>query len=405
MTNSLGGAVCHLPSSPTNFVLVFGHLMDVYLSVTANPPSLRPSFHPSFCILVYHSAVQLMPIRILSLPAADLQYALSSMNTKDLIALSLCSKRTKSLVKASNREIEGIVADVHKNRIRVRIGTSRLEENDQHQFEYGIEFLNISDSQIELGGNGKEVKFWRKQEFTRSDWIPHFLSIFHESMIHQLDIKNVSLSYLDTIKQIIPKFCHSSAKLMTIRILSLPVTDLLYALKYMDLGDLIAFSLCSKQTKNLVKSSNRKIESINAKVDENRIRVRIVTKRYHKHHTDSDHQNYGFVSFDVFDSDSGNRFESKVRWKQELTQSDRIAHFLSIFNESVIHKLIIENVNLSYLDTVKQLIPKCQTLKITGLCSDDVARIAFSKLSHIAAEELEIYKNTGGPILIERLQK
>ncbi|PIC11371.1 hypothetical protein B9Z55_029129 [Caenorhabditis nigoni] len=308
-----------------------------------------------------------MPIRILSLPAADLQYALSSMNTKDLIALSLCSKRTKSLVKASNREIEGIVADVHKNRIRVRIGTSRLEENDQHQFEYGIEFLNISDSQIELGGNGKEVKFWRKQEFTR--------------------------------------ICHSSAKLMTIRILSLPVTDLLYALKYMDLGDLIAFSLCSKQTKNLVKSSNRKIESINAKVDENRIRVRIVTKRYHKHHTDSDHQNYGFVSFDVFDSDSGNRFESKVRWKQELTQSDRIAHFLSIFNESVIHKLIIENVNLSYLDTVKQLIPKCQTLKITGLCSDDVARIAFSKLSHIAAEELEIYKNTGGPILIERLQK
>ncbi|CAO4382449.1 unnamed protein product [Caenorhabditis nigoni] len=117
-----------------------------------------------------------MPIRILSLPAADLQYVLSSMNTKDLIALSLCSKRTKNLVKASNREIEGIVADVHENRIR-----------------------------IELGRNGKEVKFWRKQEFTKSDWIPHFLSIFHESMIHQLDIKNVSLSYLDTIKEIIPK--------------------------------------------------------------------------------------------------------------------------------------------------------------------------------------------------------
>ncbi|CAO4382429.1 unnamed protein product [Caenorhabditis nigoni] len=181
---------------------------------------------------------------------------------------------------------------------------------------------------------------------------------------------------------------------MPIRLLSLPSEDLQYALLSMDIGDLIALSLCSKRTKNLVKSSNRKIEAICAVVNENRICVRIVLKKYHELPDDPDPQNYEFVAFNVFGSwtDLGSRFGSSIR-RKEYTQSEWFAHFLSIFNESMIHKLIIENVNLSYLDTVKQLIPKCQTLKITRLCSANVAKMAFSKLSPIAVKEVHIDNN------------
>ncbi|CAO4382369.1 unnamed protein product [Caenorhabditis nigoni] len=65
---------------------------------------------------------------------------------------------------------------------------------------------------------------------------------------------------------------------MPIHLLSLPGKDLQYALKCMDLGDLIAFSLSSNRTKNLVKDSKIQIVPIYADVYNNRIRLEIATK-------------------------------------------------------------------------------------------------------------------------------
>ncbi|CAO4382417.1 unnamed protein product [Caenorhabditis nigoni] len=138
-----------------------------------------------------------MPIPILSIPVADLQYAINCMETCDFIAFSLCSKRTKKLAKYSNRKIDPVSVEVYDNSIRFEILSWTLYPP--------IIFLAFSDSRIKLDrGNG--IKFWKKQQFTQSEWIAHFLSIFTEPIIHQLVISDVCpISYLDTVKQIIPK--------------------------------------------------------------------------------------------------------------------------------------------------------------------------------------------------------
>ncbi|PIC30325.1 hypothetical protein B9Z55_021601 [Caenorhabditis nigoni] len=141
-----------------------------------------------------------MPIRLLSLPDKDLQYALNCMDICDLIALSLCSKQTKNFAKLSNRYIEPISVQVYDNYVRFEIIPW-----DIHQPIIPITFLASSDSRINLDrGNGAEL--WRKRKFTQSDWIAHFLSIFDESMIDELVISDFCpISYLDNVKQIIPK--------------------------------------------------------------------------------------------------------------------------------------------------------------------------------------------------------
>ncbi|CAO4382376.1 unnamed protein product [Caenorhabditis nigoni] len=200
---------------------------------------------------------------------------------------------------------------------------------------------------------------------------------------------------------------------MPIRLLSLPVKDLRYALKCMDICDLIALSLCSKQTKNLVKCSNRKVDRTFIYSDENYIRFEICETIFHE-----DDESIIFYLFDRWvELDSGDREESESgesesgesdseersqtvekrrqfdSWrKEEFTQSDWIAHFLSIFNESMAYALEINDISLPYLETVKQIIPKCQTLRISPNCSDDVAKIAFRELLPII-KEVEIEKN------------
>ncbi|CAO4382406.1 unnamed protein product [Caenorhabditis nigoni] len=130
-----------------------------------------------------------MPIRLLSLPTSDLQYALNCMEIDELIAFSLCSKRTKALVKSANQKIHSICAE---------FGTwSRIIV--QHQDDDLV--FNFDDSWTELDrGNGVEV--WRKPEFTQSDWISHFLDIFNESKIGELIINDACpISYLDTVEK------------------------------------------------------------------------------------------------------------------------------------------------------------------------------------------------------------
>ncbi|CAO4382419.1 unnamed protein product [Caenorhabditis nigoni] len=141
-----------------------------------------------------------MPIRLLSLPDKDLQYALNCMDICDLIAFSLCSKQAKNLAKLSNRYIEPISVQVYDNYVRFEIIPW-----DIYQPIIPITFLASSDSRINLDrGNGAEL--WRKRKFTQSDWIAHFLSIFDESMIDELVISDFCpISYLDNVEQIIPK--------------------------------------------------------------------------------------------------------------------------------------------------------------------------------------------------------
>ncbi|PIC30342.1 hypothetical protein B9Z55_021610 [Caenorhabditis nigoni] len=137
-----------------------------------------------------------MPIRILSLPVADLQYALNCMDTWDLVAFSLCSKRTKNLVKFTVRKIKKIEANVYDCRICLTVQAFQTIQN--------FVFIGIHDSCITLDF-GKGTELWRKQGFTQRNWIPHFLDIFHESKIHSLVIMNVRLWDMDTVKQCIPK--------------------------------------------------------------------------------------------------------------------------------------------------------------------------------------------------------
>ncbi|CAO4382373.1 unnamed protein product [Caenorhabditis nigoni] len=197
---------------------------------------------------------------------------------------------------------------------------------------------------------------------------------------------------------------------MPIRLLSLPGKDLQYALECMDLVDIIAFSLCSKRTKNLVKESKIQIGPIYADVYKNRIRLEIAASEFQELEDDPDQNGPDFqedpdqecvlpiLSDSFINLDRGNGIE--VWRKQEFTQSDWIAHFLSIFNKSMVHGLFIENIcpseidniSIPYLDTVKQLIPKCQELTISHFCSDDIAKAAFCKLSS-SFDEVRIHKN------------
>ncbi|PIC30298.1 hypothetical protein B9Z55_021587 [Caenorhabditis nigoni] len=509
-----------------------------------------------------------MPIRILSLPIADLQYALNCMEIDELIAFSLCSKRTKNLVKDSKIPIESIYAEVYENYICLEIIMPSNLRGVQDDPDLLFIYLDFSNPWITLERkNGMEV--WRKEGFTQSDWIAHFLNIFNGSMIRELMINgSFPISYLDTVKRTIPKFqklhitddcstelakiafrelipsadkvqididpfdnelhisqflkpnlnyvcllnwrhpyklqlddlllanctfltmssaniterelnrfvklwmksshifyrpgyiemsirneinreelfkgikyqtldnchllkladgkelevcrpatlqsplvrfidfrtfcrslshlyylsvCALPVQLMPIRFLSLPFEDLQHALNCMDIGDLIAFSLCSKRTKNLVKGSNSAIEPIYAEVNENQIRFEIMRDLQEIRYIRKPSIIFLTSSDSQIKIDCGYGF--KGWWKQEYTQSDWIAHVLSIFDESMIDVLNIGNASLSYLDTVKQIIPKCRTLHISHLCSYDVAKMAFFKLSSIAVEKLEIKKN------------
>ncbi|CAO4382420.1 unnamed protein product [Caenorhabditis nigoni] len=172
---------------------------------------------------------------------------------------------------------------------------------------------------------------------------------------------------------------------MPIRILSLPDKDFQYALNCMDIGDLVAFSLCSNRTRNLVKSLNRKIEPINAKVFDNGIWFGEQLKRARKNKCHS----IIFVNFPKSSIEINHGSRWQIWSKQGFTQGDWIAHFMSIFNASVIHKLGIKNVCSSHLDTIKQGIQKCHKLRISYICPNDVARMALLKLAPIS-EEVEV---------------
>ncbi|PIC11314.1 hypothetical protein B9Z55_029162 [Caenorhabditis nigoni] len=173
---------------------------------------------------------------------------------------------------------------------------------------------------------------------------------------------------------------------MPIRILSLPGKDLQYALKCMDLGDIIAFSLCSKRTKNLVKSSNRKMDPPRIHTYENRIRFEIQTMIFKNC--------YEYAFLDIFDSyiELNRNWRYEAWRKQEFTQADWIAHFMSIFHGLMVEELTMETISLSFLDTVKQIIPKINKLEISHLCSKELAKTAFFKLAPIS-EEVEVEKN------------
>ncbi|CAO4382410.1 unnamed protein product [Caenorhabditis nigoni] len=168
---------------------------------------------------------------------------------------------------------------------------------------------------------------------------------------------------------------------MPIRLLSLPIEDVLMS---MDFGDLIAFSVCSKRTKNLVKALNRKMRPVKVFVKENYIRLKVMEEN-----------EYDFISFDIFDSYVKliRNYLLEIWRKQEFTQiAHWIAHFMSIFDDSMIDHLSIATASLTYLNTVKQFFPKCHKLHISDDCSTKLTKIAFWKLFPIA-EKMEINKN------------
>ncbi|CAO4382386.1 unnamed protein product [Caenorhabditis nigoni] len=152
----------------------------------------------------------------------------------------------------------------------------------------------------------------------------------------------------------------------------------------MDISELLAFSLCSKRTKNLVKSLNRKTDHPFVFVYENCIRFNL---------TGLFNNVQEFISLAIFDSYIEFRENRTGVWKrQEFTQSDWIAHILDIFNKSIIQLLRIENASPPFLDTLKQVIPKCRMLVISETCSTKLTKIAFWKLFSIA-EQVDIHKN------------
>ncbi|CAO4382380.1 unnamed protein product [Caenorhabditis nigoni] len=101
---------------------------------------------------------------------------------------------------------------------------------------------------------------------------------------------------------------------------------------------------------------------------------------------------------ELFDFDVWNRISESmygiVVWrKQGFTQSDWIAHVMNIFHGLMVEELTVEDtISPSFLDTIKQLIPKCQKLRISPNCSDDVVKIALRKLLP-TIKEVEIEKN------------
>ncbi|CAO4382440.1 unnamed protein product [Caenorhabditis nigoni] len=138
-----------------------------------------------------------MPIRILSLPVKDLQYAINSMDLSDVIAFSLCSNRTKDLVKTFNWKNGNIVADVCESGVSLHISSN-------HQgYQSLVLLIDFSNPWVKFD---KENKYWRKEGFTHRDWIAHFMSIFYKPSIERLGISSVCpVSCLDTVKQMIPK--------------------------------------------------------------------------------------------------------------------------------------------------------------------------------------------------------
>ncbi|CAO4382370.1 unnamed protein product [Caenorhabditis nigoni] len=165
---------------------------------------------------------------------------------------------------------------------------------------------------------------------------------------------------------------------MPIRILSLPDKDLQYALHCMEVDVLITFSLCSKRTKKLVKSTNRKIDRHVVYLDEKSTCFSICERLFP--------QKTNHIYFHVYETDAllDKVNEFAVWIKKVFTPSDWIAHFLSIFNESTISELVIEDISLSYLDAAAQFIPKCETLRINENCPNELTRMAFWKLAPIA---------------------
>ncbi|ULT82077.1 hypothetical protein L3Y34_011800 [Caenorhabditis briggsae] len=175
---------------------------------------------------------------------------------------------------------------------------------------------------------------------------------------------------------------------MPIRLLSLPAKDLQYCVNLMNVGDLIAFSLCSKQTKNLVKSSNLEEIRTTARFGENdciEFEILACQRRFnreiHKQITFYLHKNQWMRV------DRGN---GKEQWK--FTRSYCIAHLMSILKTSMITYLdLIDLHQIPYLNTVKQIFPKFYALSIGRDCSDELTKMAILKLGPIA-EEVEVNK-------------
>ncbi|CAO4382402.1 unnamed protein product [Caenorhabditis nigoni] len=167
---------------------------------------------------------------------------------------------------------------------------------------------------------------------------------------------------------------------MPIRLLSFPSDDLAYTLNCMDIGDLIAFSFCSKRTKTLVKDSKIPIEPINAEVYQNYIYLDIRPRNFRGAQDDPD-----TVIIRLYFSNTSITLYQKngiEDWINDgFTPSDWIAHLQNMFNASMIRELTISGCcPISNLDTVKQIIPKFQTLHITGNCSTELTKVAFRKL-------------------------
>ncbi|PIC30302.1 hypothetical protein B9Z55_021589 [Caenorhabditis nigoni] len=160
----------------------------------------------------------------------------------------------------------------------------------------------------------------------------------------------------------------------------------------MEIDELIAFSLCSKRTKTLVKDAKIPIEPIHAQIYQNYIILKIRSSNL-REAEDESYSLFIYVDFSNpwIELDRKNGMEV---WRKEgFTQSDFIAHFLNVFNISMIHALSIENIEKPFLDTVKQIIPKFNKLKISSDCSNDVAKMAFSNLSPIATKEVAVHQN------------
>ncbi|CAP39199.1 Protein CBG22652 [Caenorhabditis briggsae] len=147
----------------------------------------------------------------------------------------------------------------------------------------------------------------------------------------------------------------------------------------------VAFSLCSNRTKNLVKPLHKKRGNIFAEVRESGISLDIRLWTY---------QGYQSLVLLLNSSSSLVKLEqgNKCWRKQGFTQSDWVAHFMNIFDKYEIQKLQINNASLCHLDTVKQIIPKCQIILIREQCSAELTKTAFLKLAPIA-KKVQINNN------------
>ncbi|CAO4382395.1 unnamed protein product [Caenorhabditis nigoni] len=180
---------------------------------------------------------------------------------------------------------------------------------------------------------------------------------------------------------------------MPISLLSLPSKNLQYAINLMDVSDLLAFSLCSKLTKNLVKSSNLQILRICAEVDENKIYLGMFVFQFRGNFQINIEKTIRIGLCEDF-SIAFEREYGFQMWKNtEFTFSYLIAHFLSLSNISTLLRLQINNmVPIGYLDTVKQVFSKCQILEISETCSDELTKMVFLKLAPFA-QQVEVGSN------------